>query len=231
VGQEVCKATTFHRLAAAIEANTNKPGSSLVQTVEIDRFAAMLRVNVAVLRQDVRSAADYAVNAVAIRREDRKAAADGKRIITDLIPNAERALRRISRLDARQVERSTVAKSGSAETLTEAVIRKAADLSANLSVLLAQIDYVRLPAGGGSDQDRLATKLIERLARIWTRHTNQPAPGGSSGPFVEFVAAAWTYLGFPEFTNRRGEAQPLLDAIGNRVEKFHRRHNRAQNKC
>jgi hypothetical protein len=127
------------------------------------------------------------------------------------------------------VEGSTVAKAVGAEDLTEIIIRKAAELSANLSALLAQSDYLRLPAGGGSDADRLAAKLIERLARVWTRYTNRPAPGGKSGPFVNFVAAAWTDLGLPEFKNRAGEPQPLVDAIGNRVEKFHRQHNREKN--
>jgi hypothetical protein len=208
---------------SAIEVDDVKSfGSPSDRTVGIDRFAAVLRIDVAMLRQDVRSAADYAVNAVAIRREDRKAAADGKRIITDLIPNAERALRRISRLDAAHVDRITVARTAVDECLTGAVIRKAAELSASLSMLLEQIDYPRLPAGGGSDQDRLAATLIDRLARVWTRHTNRPAPGGKSGPFVNFVAAAWSDLGFPEFTNKRGEPQPLIDAIGNRIEKLHR---------
>ncbi|WP_229175776.1 hypothetical protein, partial [Bradyrhizobium ivorense] len=43
------------------------------------------------------------------------------------------------------------------------------------------------------------------------------------GPFVDFVAAAWSDLGFAEFKGRNGEPQPLVDAIGNRVVKFHRR--------
>lgn len=196
---------------------------------ELDAFAELFRVDAAVLRQDVRSAADYAINAVAIRREDRKSAAEGRRIVTDLIPNAERALRRISRLDAAEVERGTVAKASDVQNLTQIVIRNAAEMSANLSALLGQIDYLRLPAGGGSDQDRLAAKLIERLARVWTRYTNRPAPGGKSGPFVNFVAAAWVHLNLPEFKNRAGEPQPLVDAIGNRVEKFHRQHNREKN--
>jgi hypothetical protein len=153
---------------------------------ELDRFAAVLRIDVAVLRQDVRSAADYAVNAVAIRREDRKAAADGKRIVTDLIPNAERALRRISRLDAVQVERSTVPRTAVAESLTEAVIRKAAELSASLSILLEQIDYPRLPAGGGSDQDRLAV-TFDRSPRASMDAPHKPAgTGWQVGPIREF---------------------------------------------
>lgn len=221
------------KVAAPGEGDVQNPTANIRSDAaaagELDAFAELFRVDAAVLRQDVRSAADYAINAVAIRREDRRSAADGRRIVTDLIPNAERALRRISRLDAAQVERGTVTKASGVQNLTQLVIRSAAEMSANLSALLDQIDYLRLPAGGGSDHDRLAVKLIERLARVWTRHTNRPVPGGKSGPFVNFVAAAWVYLDLPEFKNRAGEPQPLVDAIGNRVEKFHRQHNREKN--
>jgi hypothetical protein len=207
-------------------------GSLPVQTLEIDRFAAALRIDVATLRQDVLAAAAFAQNVLAIRRENRKDAAAGKRILTEMLPRAEYMLRQIARLDAADVTRKTIARDGDAaadESRAAAMIERAGLLIADFRAVLRDRDYVRLPAGGGSDQDRLCAVLIERLARVWTRYTNQPAPGGSSGPFVEFVAAAWTYLELPEFTNRRGEAQPLVDAIGGRIVKFHRRHNRDQN--
>ncbi|MCC8942001.1 hypothetical protein H8A99_37655, partial [Bradyrhizobium sp. Arg68] len=144
---------------------------------EVDRFAAVLRVDVAALRQDVRTAADHALLAVAIRRDDRKAVADGKRWLK-LFQQAERSMRQLSRLKADAVTRSTVVKDGQAADpkLLEATIRQAADISANLYAVQAQRDHARLSAGGGTDEDRLAAVLIERLARIWARYTNRPAP-------------------------------------------------------
>ncbi|MBP1297462.1 hypothetical protein [Bradyrhizobium elkanii] len=196
----------------------------------IDRFAAVLRVDVAALRQDVRTAVDHALLAVAIRRDDRKAVADGKRWLR-IFQQAERSARQVSRLKADAVARSTVVRDGQAANLDllETTIQQALDLSANLHAVQTQRAYARLLAGGGSDQDRLAAVFIERLARVWTRYSNRPAPGGASGPFVDFVAAAWTDAGFSEFKGRNGTPQPLVDAIGNRVVKFHRRHNRDQN--
>lgn len=202
----------------------------IAEVKSVDRFAAVLRVDVAALRQDVRTAADHALLAVAIRRDDRKAAADGKRWLR-IFRQAERSARQVSRLKADAVARSTAASAGQAADLEllETTIRQALDLSANLRAVQTQRVHARLSAGGGSDQDRLAAMLIERLARIWVRHTNRPAPGGASGPFVEFCSAAWSDLGFAEFRGRNGEPQPLADAVGNRVVKFHRRHNRDQN--
>jgi hypothetical protein len=200
--------------------------SAPVGDYAVDAFAPILRVDVASLRQDVQSAANYAISSLAIRSDRRRDAASGKRVLTDLIPKADHVIKRLSRLNLAQVERSTVAKDGGTTDLIGTVIRQARDLSTNLQALRAQRDYVRLPAGGGSEQDRLAVSLIERLMRIWTRHTNKSAPGGASGPFVEFVAAAWTDLGLPELKGQNREPQPLVDAIGNRIVKFHRRHNR-----
>ena len=171
----------------------------------IDAFASVLRVDVASLRHDVQTAADFAVNALAIRRDDRKAAADGRRFLTTVLPSAEHTARRVSQLNPAQVARNTVAKTGTAtEQLIETAIRQARDLSATLRALLAERGPVRLPAGGGGDQDQLCARLIERLANVWTRYTNKPAPGGASGPFVEFVVAAWIDLEFPEFTGGDG---------------------------
>ncbi|WP_063688806.1 hypothetical protein [Bradyrhizobium stylosanthis] len=216
-------AASLPQLAAAIEADAEPP---MARRGKIDTFAAILRVDAAALRHDVRSAAAAAELAVAIRRDHRKAAADGKRILTGLIPRAEQAARQISRLDPTRFVQTTVAKAEGADGLAEAMVRQARDLAATLRQLQTKRDYPRLAAGGGTDQDQLAAKLIERLARIWTRHTNQPAPGGASGPFVEFAAAAWMDLGLPEFKGRDGSPMALLDAIGGRVVKFHLRHNR-----
>jgi hypothetical protein len=207
-------------------------GSPIAARNELDAFAEFFRVDAAAVRQDVKAAAAFAENALAIRRENRKDAAAGKRILTEMLPRAEYMLRQIARLDAADVTRKTAARVGAAadESRAGAMIERAGLLIADFRAVLRDRDYVRLPAGGGSDQDRLCAVLIERLARVWTRYTNQPAPGGISGPFVEFVAAAWSDLGFPEFKSRSSEPQPLVDAIGNRVEKFHRRHNREKNK-
>ncbi|MCP1851234.1 MULTISPECIES: hypothetical protein [unclassified Bradyrhizobium] len=196
----------------------------------VDRFAAVLRVDVAALRQDVRTAADHALLAVAIRRDDRKAVADGKRWLK-VILQAERSARQVSRLKAEALAKSTVSRDGQAANLEllEITIQQSVDFSTNLREVHVQRAHARLSAGGGSDQDRLAAVLIERLARIWSRYTNRPAPGGASGPFVDFVVAAWSHLGLSEFIGRNGEPQPLADAIGNRIVKFHRRHNRDQN--
>jgi hypothetical protein len=146
------------------------------------------------------------------------------------LPKAEHIVRQVSRLDPKRVAKDTIAKSANAsERLIETAIRQAAELSLTLRAVQAERDYVRRPAGGGSEEDRLAAGLIERLGRIWTRHTNRPVPAGASGPFVSFVAAAWRDLSLPEFTGRDGAHQPLVDAIGNRVVKFQRRHNRDEN--
>lgn len=191
---------------------------------ELDAFAKFFRVDPTVLRQDVRSSADFAINAVAIRREDRKAAAHGKRWLGVLIA-AERSARQVSLLNAGAVARNTLARNDRAidDRLIETTIQQAIDFAANVREVLAQREPARLSAGGGCDQDRLCAVLIERLARVWTRYTNRSAPRGNSGPFVIFVAAAWRALGFADFKNRRGQPQPLVDAIGNRVVKFHRR--------
>jgi hypothetical protein len=201
-----------------------------VSLYEIDAFAALLNVDVASIRQDVRTAADHALNSVAIRRDHRRGAADGKRILRAIFPKAEQAARQVSRLDPVRLAQNTVAKAGSTDPLIETAVRQAQELAATLRQLQAERDYPRLPPGGGSDQDRLAAALIDRLARIWTRHTNQPAPGGASGPFCEFVAAAWVDLGFQEFRDRKGEPLPLIDAVGGRIRKFYLRHNRDEKK-
>jgi hypothetical protein len=203
--------------------------SAAVGSYAIDVFAAFLRVEVASLRQDVNSAANYTINSLAIRSDRRKDAAIAKRVMTDLIPKAAHTIGLLSRLDIAQLERSTVAKDGGTPDQIGTIVRQSRELSTNIQAVLAQRDYVRLPAGGGSEQDRVAVSLIENLARIWTRHTNKSAPGGASGPFVEFVAAVWVDLMLPELRGQNGKHQPLVDAIGNRVVKFHRRHNLDKN--
>lgn len=202
-------------------------GQAPTGSCAVDAFAAVFRVDASSLRQDVQSAANYTTNMLAIRRENRKVAADGKCILTTLIPKAERSIRQVARLDSVHVGRSTIVRTGEAtERLVETAIRQAKDLSATLCKLQAERDYPRLGAGGGTDQNQLAATLIERLALIWLRYTNRTAPGGASGPFCEFVAAAWTDLGFPEFCDHNGDPLPLLDAIGGRIRKFYLRHNR-----
>jgi hypothetical protein len=186
---------------------------------ELDAFATLLKVDAASLRQDVQTAASHALNTVAI------AAADGKRILK-ILSKAEQAARQVSRLDPARVAQDTVAKIGGTDKVIEIGIRQARELSATLREMQAQRDYLRLSAGGGSPANQFATKLIERLALIWTRHTNQPTPGGASGKFVNFTVAAWVDCSLPEFIGRNGEPQPLADALGSRVAKFHLRHNR-----
>ncbi|UWU73048.1 hypothetical protein N2603_23375 [Bradyrhizobium huanghuaihaiense] len=192
----------------------------------VDAFAGFFRVDAAALRQDVAAAAAYSKNLLVVRREDRKIAAEGKRAL-NLIRKTLPLARQLSRWDPEGLARSTTSRSGGEPI--GAAIRKAGDFAEALESLEANLNYIRRTGGGGSEQDRLAAALIERLARIWTRHTNRPAPGGASGPFVDFVAAAWADLGFSEFKGRSGAPLPLVDAIGNRVVKFNRRHNREKN--
>jgi hypothetical protein len=225
--------SVLHAQPAAIEKPIALPdlshrgyrGSAIAACSELDAFAVFFRLDPAALRQDVRAAAAFAENVLAIRRENRKDAATGKRILTEMLPRAEYMLRQIARLDAADVIRKTTARDGAAadESRAAAMIERAGLLIADFRAVLRDRDYVRLPAGGGSDQDRLCAVLIERLSRIWTRYTNQPHPGGRAGPFVSFVAAVWTDLELPEFKTRAGEHQPLVDALGSRIEKFHRR--------
>src|SRR4051812_10831605 len=69
----------------------------------VDTFAAVLRVEAQSTRQDTQPAPSYAMNVWATRRDPRKAAAAGKRVITAILPKAERAVRQVARLNCAQV--------------------------------------------------------------------------------------------------------------------------------
>jgi hypothetical protein len=196
----------------------------------IDDFAGALKVNPFSLRADLCTAGNHAVNAVEIRRVDRCRAADGRRFLTSLAPQALYFLEVISRLGPEELRRVTISKtSGDSNAVDEAF--RHADLCAKaLRTVLDQRDLVKLPAGGGGEIDRLCIALIERLEIVWERATGAPAPRGASGRFVSFVAAAWQDLGLPDFPDKAGQPRDLVDAIGSRVVSRQRK-NRHEKKC
>lgn len=190
---------------------------------EVDCFAGILRADPISVRLSVNTAGSHAANAVEIRRADRRRAAEGRRLFTSVLPQAQHYCEVIARLGSDELQRVTVPKNqADADGAIAEVVRYAALCGKALQTILDQRAFVKLP-GGVADVDRLCIVLIERLEMVWSRATGGPVPRSATGPFVSFVAAAWTDLGLPEFRDRDGQPRPTLDAIGSRITSPSRR--------
>ena len=193
-----------HRVKPATEVASQAVGTARaldlrapVGSYAIDDYAGTFKVDPFSLRADLRAAGEHAVTAVAIRRVNRSSAAEGRRYLTNVVPQTLHYVEFIAQLGAVELRRVTVAKKNDTNAIDEAV-RLAGLCAKALRSVLDQRDFVKLPAGGGGDIDRLCIALIERLEVVWERATGCPTPRGASGRFVSFVAAAWQDLGLPK---------------------------------
>lgn len=214
----------------AIKAGTFRPldRNAPAGRYAIDEFAKVLGVDRIALRNDLSTAGSHAENAVEVRRVERKRRIEGRRILATL-SQTQHYVAAVSRLDAQELERATVPREASEAAEIDEAIRSAALCLKAIRNVLGQRDFIRLPPGGGGDLDRFCTALIERLEIIWMRATGKPAPRGSSGHFVSFVAAAWQDLGLPEFRDSSGRPRDLLSAIGSRVDSRQRKNRPKKN--